>query len=29
MVEDLMNQVAKIDEMRPGILDTVLPRGNL
>ena len=29
MVEDLMNQVAKIDEMRPGILDAVLPRGNL
>ena len=28
MVEDLMNQVAKIDEMRPGILDAVLPRGS-
>ncbi len=29
MVDDLKNQVDKIDELRPGILDTVFPRGNL
>lgn len=29
MIENLKNQVSQIDELQPGILDTVLSRGNL